>query len=172
MTTTADTGTRVLVAVDGSPSSLEAIREGYRQALLLGTSVIAVSAWHQQNGLWPPLSYHPEEDSRQILADSMREAFYPDKAPYIELLTVNGDPAENLIRLSQDAAMVVIGSRGHSGVVGAMLGSVSGRVAAHAACPVLVVHDGAVHQDGSRLRTERAVSALVTGSPEQAAART
>jgi nucleotide-binding universal stress UspA family protein len=158
----------VLVAVDGSPSSLEAIRQGHRLGGLLGAPVVAVSAWHQQNGLFPPLSYHPDEDCRQVLANSLREAFYPGLAPAIETLAVNGDPAEVLIGLSADAAMLVVGSRGHSGVVGAMLGSVSGRIAAHAACPVVVVHDPAAHRNVDRLRTAGAVTALLSGPPAEA----
>jgi nucleotide-binding universal stress UspA family protein len=158
----------IIVAVDGSPSSLEAIRQGHRLAGLLGTHVLAVSAWHQQNGLFPPMSYHPDEDCRQLLSNSLREAFYPAKPPAIETLAANGDPAEVLIRLSGDAAMVVVGSRGHSGVVGAVLGSVSGRIAAHAACPVLVVHDPAQHRAVhplDKLRTVEAVDALTGASP-------
>ena len=131
---------KVFVGVDGSPSSLEAIREGHRLAELLGTTVVAVSAWHQQHGIFPPVSYHPEQDSERDLLISIREAFHPGLAPQIEALTVNGDPADNLVRLSADAELVVVGSRGHSGVVGTMLGSVSGHIAAHAHCPVVVVH--------------------------------
>ena len=133
----------VLVAVDGSPSSLEAIRQAHLYAGLLGTSIVAVSAWHQQGGLFPPSSYHPEQDSRKVVLNSIREAFHPRQPPEVEIRTVNGDPADSLIRLSQGAALLVVGSRGHSGVVGALLGSVSNRTAAHAACPVLVVHDPA-----------------------------
>ena len=155
----------VLVAVDGSPSSLEAIRQAHRLGELLGATVIAVSAWHQQNGLFPPMSYHPEDDCTLVLSNSLREAFYPQKPPAIETVAVNGDPAEALIRLSGDAAMLVVGSRGHSGMVGAMLGSVSGRIAAHAACPVLVVHDPAQLHALDKMRTSAAIDALTGASP-------
>lgn len=154
---------RVLVAVDGSPSSLEALRQGRRQARLLGTTVVAVAAWHQQNGIVPPMSYAPEADSREILHNSIREAFYPEVVGDIDILTVNGDPADALIQLSADAAVLVVGSRGHSGVLGAMLGSVSGRIAAHAHCPVLVVHDPAAKRPSQTLRTTDAVAAVSNG---------
>lgn len=154
---------RVLVAVDGSPSSLEALRQGRLQARLLGTTVVAVAAWHQQNGIVPPMSYNPEGDCREMLHNSIREAFYPDTISDIAILRVNGDPADALIRLSVDAAVLVVGSRGHSGVVGAMLGSVSGRIAAHAHCPVLVVHDPAAKQPSQTLRTTDAVAAVSNG---------
>ncbi len=168
---------RVIVAVDGSPSSLEALRQGRLQARLLGTTVLAVCAWHQQNGLFPPMSYHPEEDSREILHNSIREAFHPDVVTDVDAVPVNGDPADALIRLSAGAAMLVVGSRGHSGVVGTMLGSVSARIAAHAACPVLVVHQAAGEAPAARLRTSAAVDALTGGkhaaapAPEPAGTR-
>ena len=81
----------------------------------------------------------------------------------IDILTVNGDPADTLIKLGADAAVLVVGSRGHSGVFGAMLGSVSGRIAAHAECPVLVVHDPAGKRPPQKLRTTGAVAALANG---------
>lgn len=59
------------------------------------------------------------------------------------LVTVNvgtGDPAEELIRESRDADMVVVGSRGSGGFTSLLMGSVSSKVTHHAACPVVVIH--------------------------------
>ena len=59
----------------------------------------------------------------------------------MQILAVEGAPAETLIELSRDdTRMLVIGSRGHAGIAGVLLGSVSTRCAARADCPVLVVH--------------------------------
>ncbi|GAA3310712.1 hypothetical protein GCM10020295_78510 [Streptomyces cinereospinus] len=52
---------------------------------------------------------------------------------------VAGDPSEVLIRASQGAELLVVGSRGRGGFARAMLGPVSQRRARHAACPVVVV---------------------------------
>jgi nucleotide-binding universal stress UspA family protein len=51
----------------------------------------------------------------------------------------HGPPGEVLTRATQDAEMVVLGRRGHGEIMDALLGSVSMRVCAHAACPVVVV---------------------------------
>jgi len=131
----------VVVAVDGSFSSIEALRTGYKMSKLVGKPMVAVTAWHLSHGLLPPQSWEPEEDAKVMLTRSIREAFRPALAPEIETLTLDGTPAEALLKLSADAEMLVIGSRGHSGLAGVMLGSVSAVCAAHAKCPVLVVHE-------------------------------
>jgi nucleotide-binding universal stress UspA family protein len=55
----------------------------------------------------------------------------------VEVAAVEGNPADVLHDESRDAAVVVVGSRG--GFTGLLLGSVSQRVAQHAACPVVIV---------------------------------
>lgn len=135
----------VVVAVDGSEASREALREGHRMAELLGAPLAAVTSWHLSRGLFPPESWNPETDAGLLLTDSIREAFRGMLLPVVHHVTVNGAPAESLIKLSADAALLVLGSRGHSGIAGVMLGSVSSVCAAHAQCPVLIVHPPVAH---------------------------
>ncbi|QNK80238.1 universal stress protein [Nakamurella sp. PAMC28650] len=141
MSTDAPNTRRVLVAVDGSPASLEALRVGHRMATLFGEQLVGVTAWQSfRHGVLPPTSTHPEETAERLVTTSVIEAFRGGVVPPIEIVAVEGDPAENLIALSRDATLLVVGSRGHSGLAGVLLGSVSNACAAHASCPVLVVH--------------------------------
>ena len=50
-----------------------------------------------------------------------------------------GNPAQVLIERSKEADLIVLGSRGHGGFKGMLLGSVSQHLVAHAECPVVVV---------------------------------
>lgn len=54
---------------------------------------------------------------------------------------VEGHPAKVLVDMVSDSDLLVIGSRGHGGFAGSLLGSVSHHVVAHARCPVVVVPD-------------------------------
>ena len=66
---------------------------------------------------------------------------------------VQGHPAEVLMQQAERAELLVVGSRGHGRIFGALLGSVSQYVAGHAACPVVV--KPLAHQHGRRSRAGR-----------------
>jgi nucleotide-binding universal stress UspA family protein len=151
---------RVIVAVDGSPSSLEALRVGHRMATLLGAGLVAATAWQPfRYGVLPPVSAHPEEFAEDLVANCLLAAFRGGVVPEIEILAVEGDPADSLIALSRDARLLVVGSRGHSGLAGLLLGSVSNLCAAHAGCPVLVVHapEQALYRSATDVPADRRV---------------
>ncbi|MET3803293.1 nucleotide-binding universal stress UspA family protein [Nakamurella sp. UYEF19] len=132
---------RVMVAVDGSPASLEALRVGRRLAGLSGDRLVGVTAWQPfRHGVLPPASAHPEEFAEDLVSNCVIAAFRGGVMPEIDIVAVEGDPADSLIALSREASLLVVGSRGHAGLSGVLLGSVSNACAAHALCPVLVVH--------------------------------
>ena len=62
---------------------------------------------------------------------------FPDMA--VERRTVPGNASQELITLSEQAALVVVGAKGHGGFAGMLLGSVSQRILAHSRCTVVVV---------------------------------
>jgi nucleotide-binding universal stress UspA family protein len=132
----------IVVGVDGSPSSLDALRWAVRQAALVGAEVHAVIAW-QYPAVYGMYAIADEVNwadmARETAEAALKEALGGDAGP-VTLYVVEGHPAKVLVDKSADAEMVVVGSRGHGGFTGMLLGSVSEQVVAHAGCPVLVIH--------------------------------
>ncbi|BBC98036.1 universal stress protein [Streptomyces griseofuscus] len=133
---------RVVVGVDGSPSSFEAVRWAVRYAGLVGGAVEAVAAWEVPLYGWsaPAVDmYIDEEATREQMAQELTEVLGADAAAGVRTRVAHGNPAEILLRAAEGAEVLVVGSRGRGGFARVMLGSVSQRVAAHAACPVVIV---------------------------------
>ena len=129
----------ILVGVDGSEQSIEALRYAATLATLLETPLHTVTAWTAPP-VPGPLPWSPEESARTLLDEVIARAF--DGSPPAGLVrrAVGGPAARVLIALSPAHDMLVVGSRGRGGFRGLLLGSVSAACAAHAECPVLIMH--------------------------------
>jgi len=89
------------------------------------------------------LPYKPEDlRDAEVAALEMTLEPWREKFPGVpaQALVAHGTAARVLVDVSSNAGLVVVGSRGHSGVAGTLLGSVSLQVLHHADCPVMVVH--------------------------------
>ena len=134
---------RVLVGVDGSPASVEALREGARIAEALGAPLEAVIVWAYPAAEFAVGAWDLDEAAASLLDRAIVEAF-GDEPPTIRKRVLAGPTAHTLIVESKRAGMLVLGSRGHGGFAGLRLGSVSAACTAHAHCPVLVVRPRSV----------------------------
>jgi nucleotide-binding universal stress UspA family protein len=134
---------RIVVGVDGSPSSMTALRWAILQAELTECAVDAVTAWRlpSRYGFAAVMDRATdfEGDARKVLADALNEVSSVEPDVIIRSSVVEGHPAEVLVRAARGADMLVVGSRGHGGFTGAVLGSVSQYCVHHAPCPVLVI---------------------------------
>jgi nucleotide-binding universal stress UspA family protein len=138
-------GTRIVVGVDGSEQSKLALSWALRISARAGASIDAVTAWHFPiNSGWGfvPDAWDPQADATKCLTDSVDEAFGAERPTGLRLLVREGLPAKVLLDESKGATLLIVGSRGHGGFAGLLLGSVSASCAEHATCPVLVVHGG------------------------------
>lgn len=132
----------VVVGLDGSEHSTDALREAARIAAALHADIRVVAAWE-----WPFMydptatpHYSPAKEARREVRSALDEVLGVQGAEAVPVEIVHGSAAKALIDASDRAAMLVVGSRGHGGFAGLLLGSVSAAVAEHAHCPVLVVH--------------------------------
>jgi nucleotide-binding universal stress UspA family protein len=143
----------IVVGVDGSDASHDALRWAAEEAQLRSTALVALHAWSfvpaQPIGdpgmLAVPAGdlagqLNAENDAAQIgLDQAVEDALGGGSDVELERRLVEGDAGEALVAASKDAELVVVGSHGRSGFKAALLGSVSRHVVDHAACPVVVV---------------------------------
>lgn len=135
-------GGRIVVGVDGSTSSLSALRRGARIAEKLGCPLVGVTVWEFPQS-WPGYAidgWSPEADAHAIAEAASNDVFGQAPPPWYSTVIRNGSPARQLIAESEDAEMLIVGSRGLGGFTGLLLGSVSRSTVEHANCPVLVIH--------------------------------
>ncbi|WP_238010544.1 universal stress protein [Dactylosporangium sp. AC04546] len=129
----------VVVGVDGSPSTGAALALAFEQAASRGAELVAVRAYSP-----PPPSVLPlrmvEASEREALQQSLTG--WAEKYPAVKVRAVLalGRAAQVLVGASRTARLVVVGSRGHGGFTGLLLGSVGQQLMHHAECPVLVAH--------------------------------
>jgi nucleotide-binding universal stress UspA family protein len=135
---------RVVVGVDGSDPSQRALRWAAFLARSLDASMEAVIAWSWRAGVGYgpyPSNWNPANDAQTIIDQTLDVVFGAQHHPADMKVTVlEGYAPRLLLDVSADADMLVVGSRGHGGFAGMLLGSVSAACAEHAECPVMVVH--------------------------------
>ncbi len=133
----------IVVGVDGSPESRQALRWAAHLAQLLGVPINVVSAWQYPTtyGYAAPLpDWSPDQNVRVVQDQVITGVFGEEDPPGVARILQSGGAAHVLLEASETALMLVVGSRGHGGFAGLLLGSVSATVAEHASCPVLIVH--------------------------------
>jgi nucleotide-binding universal stress UspA family protein len=139
---------RIVVGVDGSSSSEEALRWALGQARLTGRPVEAVISWSVlvdyglgRAGPVPAVDW--EGMATRALQETVAAAVDPDDSDRVSQRVLMGYPARVLLDAAAEAALLVVGSRGRGGFRGMLLGSTSQNVVARAPCPVVVVRSSA-----------------------------
>jgi nucleotide-binding universal stress UspA family protein len=137
-------GPVILVGVDGSDPSRDALRWAARQAALTGGTLRAIMSWHvpmTNYGAAMPGSIEADvsRDCKQALDQTLADILGPAPSIKVAADVVEGHPADVLVRAAKEAELLVVGSRGHGAFKGMFLGSVSTHCVSHAPCPVVVV---------------------------------
>jgi nucleotide-binding universal stress UspA family protein len=144
--TTMSTWKTVLVGVDGSANSRKALAWAAAEAADHGADLVVLNVW--EHTIPPPAGsvsvserYVPEPSQRtaEELLEEIKETLGQDPPVLVQPVVKHGSPAKVLIEESADADLLVVGTRGHGGFRGLVLGSVSQHVAAYAKCSVAVV---------------------------------
>jgi nucleotide-binding universal stress UspA family protein len=132
----------ILIGYDGSPGSQQALSWAAREARARRAVLTVCQAWAPGFPVLPSdaaVFDLARRSGERVLASALRHAQRVMGSADVRPLLVNGPAAAVLCERGHSADMVVVGSRGHGGVVGLQLGSVSSHVAACASGPVVVV---------------------------------
>lgn len=136
---------RIVVGVDGSSASHDALRWAVAEAAVRSAPLTVVHAWQMPNaGGYPYIGvgFEPapfEEAAREAIDAGLAAVDTSALSHPVERVTFVGGGAEGILAHAKDADLVVVGSRGRGGFSGLLLGSVGLQVARHAPCPVVVV---------------------------------
>jgi nucleotide-binding universal stress UspA family protein len=137
---------RIVVGIDGSDHSQEALRWALAEARLRSASLRVVYAWMLPvyatgYGFAPGELIDPVamSDAAKLQLDKSLEEIGDANGVTLERKAVEGMAAQVLVEEAEGADLLVVGSRGHGGFAGLLLGSVSQQCAHHAPCPVVIV---------------------------------
>jgi nucleotide-binding universal stress UspA family protein len=142
----------IVVGVDGSSCAHEALRFALEEARLRNETLRVVTAWHvlpmaYSGGFAPIVDPREYEEYAETVGEQALAALREEsEGVEVQCVTKQGQAAQVLAEQAQGADLLVVGSRGHGGFAGLLLGSVSQQVAHHAECPVVIVHE----RNGSR----------------------
>jgi nucleotide-binding universal stress UspA family protein len=133
----------VLVGIDGSPASELATAIAFDEASRRHVGLVAVHAWSDLDvSEWPGIDWPATQSmAEEVLAERLagwREQ-YPDVQ--VSRSVVQAQPARQLVQRSEEAQLVVVGSRGRGGFAGMLVGSVGETVAQMARVPVIVARE-------------------------------
>jgi nucleotide-binding universal stress UspA family protein len=152
----------VVVGVDGSEASKDALRWADRQAELTGAELRAIAAWE----LVPtfPYSVVIAEDlcdsTTETLDQAIDEVLDTGRARQTVREIRHGHPAEVLVEAATGAELLVLGGRGHGTFTGMLRGSVGQYCAQHAPCPLVTIRHPEAGGTGLIRRRHRAAVTL------------
>ncbi len=132
----------IVVGVDGSEYSIEALRWPAAQAELTGAQLRALNAWSLAE-IYAYTGHDYEADAHKTLEEAVTQAL--GGQPHIPVTSdvVEGHAAAALIDASREAELLVVGSHGRGAFTGMLLGSVSQHCASHAHCTTVIVRQRA-----------------------------
>jgi len=138
----------IVVGVDGSEGASHALEWAAAEARLRGKPLTVLLAWQWPTGVyagagWVGITQEMVGDLERIAKERL-DAACATVAPALDgvevkRVVVEGGPAQALMQVAADADLLVVGTRGHGGFVGLLLGSVSQQCAHHSQCPIVIV---------------------------------
>jgi nucleotide-binding universal stress UspA family protein len=137
---------KIVVGVDGSEGAGDALTWAANEAKLRGSSLLIVYSWQYPLYVTSEPIYMPPPDKDLIVEGALStaqkmvdDAGIAGMGISYSVETPQGRPGPEMVRLAEDAELLVVGSRGAGSVRELLLGSVSNYCAHHSNCPVVLV---------------------------------
>ena len=139
----------ILVGVDGSDHSRRALEWAVNEAAVRQAPLTVLTVNQAVARMWGggPVEYpgdqdrasHAREAAQKLTDSTVGSGIAGSRPPQVSVEAVTGFPAEELLRASADADMIVVGARGAGGFRRLRMGSVANQLTQHAHCPVVVI---------------------------------
>ena len=136
----------IVVGVDGSSHSMKSLDWALDEAALRKTSVTVLAVAPAAASIWGITGqFSPSRETQERVKHAAEEivenAVSRHGHQQVTVHTVSGVPADELIKASGNADLLVVGARGAGGFARLSMGSVSSQVSHHAHCPVVIVRE-------------------------------
>lgn len=144
----------VAVGVDDSPAAGNVLATAFEAAAGRNAALTVIRTYLAPPPLWmagvPVVEFStPKEDATEC--QRVEELLAPWRRRYpevkVDVMVSHDSPAAVLTGVSHSAQLVVVGSHGHGGIVGALLGSTGIQLLHHADCPVLIARPASGHNE-------------------------
>jgi nucleotide-binding universal stress UspA family protein len=136
---------RIVVGVDGSDEARQALTWACSEASARGATVHVVHVWEYPYGIAPSASPDLRSELRATLQREAEQVLASEVAAArntgvtVSSALLEGSPAAKLLDQTEPDDLLVVGSHGHGGFTGLLLGSVGQQCAHHACCPLVIV---------------------------------
>lgn len=139
----------IIVGIDGSDNAQKALAWAMKEAAVRRVPLTVLTVHPEAMGAWGlrPISYPADQEEQdrarqaaeEVVQKTISQLDAESRPESVTVQAVSGIAADELIKASADADLLVVGSRGHGGFARLMMGSVSTQVSHHAVCPVVIV---------------------------------
>lgn len=138
----------IVVGVDGSEHSVRSLEWAISEAACRNAPLTIITVQTVAAGYFgspvvlaadEPLRQQAEQAAKQAAEKALAKIGDGPRPASVTVRAVSGFPAQELIEASDDADLLVVGSRGVGGFTRLMMGSVSSQVAQHAHCPIVII---------------------------------
>ena len=136
---------RIVIGIDGSDESRNALKWALDEARLRRASIEVVYAWQPPYAGGYPFAMPPyddaglDKDAHALVEHMLGQADTTNLVEPVQTTVVCGSASAALLERAEDATLLVVGARGRGGFSRLMLGSVSSQLVHHAPCAVVVV---------------------------------